>query len=93
MKWIVRKSMENQLPPKVAWRRTKMGFPFPLKDWLLKNRRQLRRQVEGSVCPYVNEDRLFEHMDELCDIDAEYVWGLMSILLWWKYSVNEESAC
>ena len=89
MKWIVRKSMEGQLPSNVVWRRTKMGFPFPLKDWLLKNRRRLRQQVEGIVCPYVDGDRLFEHMDELCAIDAEYVWGLIAILLWWKYSVNE----
>ena len=88
MKWIVRKSMENDLPADVVWRREKMGFPFPLKDWLTKNRSYLEREVQGPVCPYVDSTKLSANFAELTNLDPDYVWGLISILLWWKYNVQ-----
>jgi asparagine synthase (glutamine-hydrolyzing) len=33
-KWILRKSMENLLPPQVVWRREKIGFEPPQKIWM-----------------------------------------------------------
>jgi asparagine synthase (glutamine-hydrolysing) len=33
-KWILRKAAESRLPAKVAWRRSKMGYPTPAARWM-----------------------------------------------------------
>lgn len=33
-KWILRKAMENLLPPEIAWRKDKIGFEPPQKAWM-----------------------------------------------------------
>jgi len=33
-KWLLRKSMENDLPPAIAWRKDKIGFEPPQKAWM-----------------------------------------------------------
>lgn len=33
-KWALRKAMENQLPKQVAWRKDKIGFEPPQKQWM-----------------------------------------------------------
>ncbi len=33
-KWILRKSMENILPPEITWRKGKVGFEPPQKTWM-----------------------------------------------------------
>lgn len=33
-KWILRKAAEEELPSKVAWRRSKMGYPTPAARWM-----------------------------------------------------------
>jgi asparagine synthase (glutamine-hydrolysing) len=37
-KYILRKAMEPFLPRRIAWRREKMGFPFPLRRFLSSHR-------------------------------------------------------
>jgi asparagine synthase (glutamine-hydrolysing) len=33
-KWVLRKSAERVVPRKVAWRRSKLGYPTPFARWL-----------------------------------------------------------
>lgn len=33
-KWLLRKTMENELPASITWRRDKVGFEPPQKDWM-----------------------------------------------------------
>lgn len=33
-KWILRKTMETQLPPNITWRKDKTGFEPPQKNWM-----------------------------------------------------------
>jgi asparagine synthase (glutamine-hydrolysing) len=33
-KWLLRKSMENSLPGNIVWRKDKVGFEPPQKDWM-----------------------------------------------------------
>jgi asparagine synthase (glutamine-hydrolysing) len=42
-KWIFRKAMEHHMPPKITWRRDKMGFNNPQSVWL-KN--EFKEQVD-----------------------------------------------
>tara|TARA_Y100000385_G_C12777181_1_gene501885 strand:- start:374 stop:694 length:321 start_codon:yes stop_codon:yes gene_type:complete len=32
-KYVLRKSLENDLPPEIAWRKDKIGFAIPQKEW------------------------------------------------------------
>jgi asparagine synthase (glutamine-hydrolysing) len=34
MKWILRKSMEQRLPPEITWRKGKIGFEPPQNKWM-----------------------------------------------------------
>lgn len=36
-KWILRRSMENRLPERIVWRRDKIGFEPPQKQWMENN--------------------------------------------------------
>lgn len=36
-KWLLRKGMENSLPPEITWRRDKTGFEPPQKLWMQNN--------------------------------------------------------
>ena len=87
MKWIVRAAMKDKLPDNVLWRRTKMGFPFPLKEWLLKNKQSLSAEIADLDCPYVDSQTMLKGWDELSTDYSDYMWGMLSVLLWWKYSV------
>ena len=84
LKWIVRYAMRDKLPKEIVWRRQKIGFPFPLKTWLVKNRSAFESHLKGIECPYVDVRVLMANYDELAQKHAEYTWGLISILLWWK---------
>lgn len=90
LKWIVRKAMEDKLPKEIVWRRTKMGFPFPLKEWLVNNKDKFLEMLSGVDCPYIDLPKLGKHYVELATRHDEYLWGLLSILLWWKFSVKEQ---
>jgi asparagine synthase (glutamine-hydrolysing) len=37
-KWLLRKAMEKSLPPEITWRKDKVGFDAPQKDWMQNNR-------------------------------------------------------
>lgn len=88
MKWIIRKSMEDKLPEEVVWRRQKMGFPFPLREWLFNHKEKFLASLRDSSCPYVDINTWARNYDALNGRDPEFLWGVTSILLWWKYSVQ-----
>jgi asparagine synthase (glutamine-hydrolysing) len=39
-KWLLRQSMNDQLPHEIAWRKEKVGFEPPQKDWMQHSRVQ-----------------------------------------------------
>jgi len=84
MKWIVRRAMQDRLPREIVWRRQKMGFPFPIRSWLLKHRSSFEHHLNGIDCPYVDLGKLFANYDLLARKHAEYTWSLLSIVFWWK---------
>ena len=87
LKWIIRQSMEKQLPSEIVWRRKKMGFPFPLYQWQKDNKDFFRDLLLKVDCPYVDSVKLFKHFDRINSQHTEYLWALISILLWWKYNI------
>jgi asparagine synthase (glutamine-hydrolysing) len=90
MKWALRKAMEPRLPPDVVWRRVKMGFPFPLREWLLRSRPDFESLRRGADTPFLDRARLFAAHDFLADHYPNYLWRCLSALLWWECCVLEE---
>ena len=80
--------MADKLPDSVVWRREKMGFPFPISDWLLRGKASLLAEVTDVQCPFVDTHRLQRYYEAICQRDPEYLWGLLSISLWWRYNVE-----
>ncbi|MFN3486593.1 MAG: asparagine synthase-related protein, partial [Planctomycetota bacterium] len=87
-KWILRKALENDLPPEIL-RRPKTGFGVPLRAWL---RGPLRACVDALLHPenlrrrgIFNPDavRALVHADRAGRIDAAYtILGLICIEMW-----------
>jgi asparagine synthase (glutamine-hydrolysing) len=91
LKWIVRESLQDMLPTEVLWRKTKMGFPFPLSAWLLKSQVQVMSIFKTLDCPYLNPAKLTASTYVvLARKYPAYLWRIISLALWWKRCVNGE---
>jgi asparagine synthase (glutamine-hydrolysing) len=84
-KWILRIALDDDLPTKVAWRREKMGFPFPLKKWLTQSKPHLMEALVDLECPVIDIEILQRSFDHLCDADPNYLWYTLSLGLWWLH--------
>ena len=91
LKWILRKSVEELLPAEVAWRRRKLGFPFPIESWLVENKASFFAAVGASVeSPFVDLGRLAASYDAMATAQPMMLWRAMSVSLWWKRVVAGE---
>jgi len=91
-KWILRVALKEDLPAKVAWRREKMGFPFPLSGWLDQSKSHLMSALADLDCPFVDSGSLHDNYDRLRDIDPNYLWNVLSLSLWWADSMQSTSS-
>ncbi|NJM65467.1 MAG: asparagine synthase (glutamine-hydrolyzing) [Acaryochloris sp. RU_4_1] len=92
MKWILRQGMKDILPPEVAWRKVKAGFPFPYTQWLLTSKSRFCYAIGSLDCPYLNWQQLSsESYEHLAYNNPLYLWRMMSLALWWKKCVQGES--
>ncbi|MBX3280506.1 MAG: asparagine synthase (glutamine-hydrolyzing) [Acidobacteria bacterium] len=88
MKWILRKAMEDLLPREVTWRRRKMGFPFPIREWLRGATGRLRPIFAGMDNAYLARGFWREHLDEMIEFDPWLVWRALSFELWHRRFVR-----
>jgi asparagine synthase (glutamine-hydrolysing) len=92
MKWVLRQSMKDILPPEVTWRKVKVGFPFPYTQWLLASKLRFCHAIRSLDCPYLNWQQLSsESYESLAYKNPLYLWRMMSLALWWKKCVQGES--
>jgi asparagine synthase (glutamine-hydrolysing) len=91
LKWILRESMKNLLPPEIIWRTNKMGFPFPYREWLGGSKERFFSVVDGSDVPYVDLRVLRGQYDRLTQTNPLMLWRLIVIALWWKRCIAGES--
>ncbi len=89
-KWLLRRAMEDLLPESVVWRRTKMGFPFPLRSWLLESKAVVLQLSRDAQCPYVDTEALEPVYESFVNTAPATVWRLVSLALWWKRVVRGE---
>jgi asparagine synthase (glutamine-hydrolysing) len=90
MKWLLRCTMEDLLPRDVVWRKRKMGFPFPLKHWLGRFKGRILAMIYPLDCPYLDMKKLTTGYETLKELDAPYLWCLISLAMWWKRCVEAE---
>ena len=79
-KWILRKAYEKVLPPEVAWRRKKMGFPFPTENFLRQNKSIIDLIALKAINPYV---AIHKNADP-----GKIAWRALSFVLWYEYFIN-----
>jgi asparagine synthetase B (glutamine-hydrolysing) len=91
-KWILRLALNRDLPEKVAWRREKMGFPFPLSDWLSRSKSHLMSSLADLDCPFVDSGCLHDNYDRLREIDPNYLWYILALSLWWMDAIQTTSS-
>lgn len=67
-KWLLRKTMESQLPASIVWRKDKVGFEPPQKDWMKQARllEMIRKAKEtlvdkGVIKPAVLLEKIQPH--------------------------------
>ena len=90
-KWLLRKAMGDFLPQEVAWRRRKMGFPFPHTAWLQYSKATITALLADTQCPYVDARELMKRYDTLAVSYPLPLWRLVCLSLWWRRMVTNRS--
>ncbi|MFZ6759384.1 asparagine synthase (glutamine-hydrolyzing) [Undibacterium sp. Ji50W] len=90
LKWILRKASEDLLPSKVVWRKAKMGFPFPLTNWLIQHEREFLLVAATADCPFIDLVHLQRAYLQLAQSQPFYLWRVLSVIFWWHRCVNQE---
>jgi len=94
-KSVLRRAMDGVLPPKVQWRRDKMGYPLPVYRWLAQdddNYRQLWDLLLGSdavALEFVNPRQLRrllarQHVDGGGRWEPELLWRCATLEIWMR---------
>jgi asparagine synthase (glutamine-hydrolysing) len=90
LKWILRRAMDDLLPPTITWRRKKMGYPFPLQDWLQNSMRIINLLLKESDNPYINTPSIRENLGHWVSTRPELVWRILSLELWHRHLIRGE---
>jgi len=87
-KWVLRRAMNDRLPPEVTWRKWKIGFEAPAATWLAAHAGQMRDAVLGSrlIAEIGHRHRLERSYDKM---HLGTRWRLFSVAAWER----EFSAC
>lgn len=87
-KYIVKKAVEDLIPHEIIYRK-KMGFPTPLRQWLMDERAAgLLRMLEGRdgmIAEYVDLEAVSELLERhrAGQIDAtDRIWRLLNLQVW-----------
>jgi asparagine synthase (glutamine-hydrolysing) len=88
-KYLLRMAVADLLPKQVVWRRQKMGFPFPIREWLFESRDLAIRNAVGIDCPYINVKALFDSYSDFIKVAPITLWRLLSLILWWRRVIED----
>jgi asparagine synthase (glutamine-hydrolysing) len=95
-KWILRQSMQDILPEQVRLRKEKLGFPTPLRTWLLLNKGRIKELFcSGNVLSsqFINAKLIEDNLDELLrnDNSAQELWRYINLELWLQVFFKDSS--
>ena len=87
-KYILKKAVEDLLPRQIVYRR-KMGFPTPIRQWLLDPRADvlyaMLRARDSFLAAYVDHsalDRLLERHKSGFEDATDRIWRLLNLQIW-----------
>lgn len=81
---VLRMAVKDYVPEQVLWRRQKMGFPFPFREWLLESKKKVRHNIYDIDCPHVDTRSLLVIYDKFVRVAPITLWRLISLALWWR---------
>jgi asparagine synthase (glutamine-hydrolysing) len=85
MKHLLKLAYGHELPPTIAERRDKMGFPVPLKEWFSGELHDLVHDIfrgrHARHRPFLNSHAVLANF-ETAGRFSRKVWGLLSLELW-----------
>jgi asparagine synthase (glutamine-hydrolysing) len=87
-KYVLKKAVEDLLPPEIVHRK-KMGFPTPLRQWLMEPRAEsvvnMLRKRDGLLAAYLDRGELDllidQHRTGLIDA-TDRLWRLLNLQIW-----------
>ncbi len=90
LKWILRQAMDDLLPPTITWRKKKMGYPFPLQDWLHGSQKIIADLFRQSDNPFLNKKMIGQNLEMLISQQPDLMWRVLSLELWHKRFINQQ---
>ncbi len=85
MKHLLKLAYADELPPQIANRRDKMGFPVPLAEWFAGDLREFVQDIFHSQNarnrPFMNPEAVLANLSGAGRFSRK-VWGLLSLELW-----------
>jgi asparagine synthase (glutamine-hydrolysing) len=87
-KYILKRAVEDLLPPEIVYRK-KMGFPTPIREWLIGDGGRpllaILRSKDGLLAEYVNSeavDDLIERQVSRREDATDRIWRLLNLQIW-----------
>ncbi len=84
-KHMLKETFATRLPPEIANRRDKMGFPVPLAEWFRNDLSDFIREIvtdpDAFDLPYFNRASISQSFEEAATFSRK-TWGLLSLELW-----------
>ncbi len=92
LKWFLRFSFKDILPPEILWRKRKQGFPFPLDKWLINNKKILSMILNDHSNIWVDNFKVKKDYDILVKKDPSFLWRIINFQMWLSFFVNRENS-
>lgn len=82
-KYLLRKSMETEMPDEIVWRKHKFGFEAPESRWMQQHAEIIRVAIISSdlLNQLCSKERLTKHFAKL---NPGLLWRLFSVAMWEK---------
>ncbi|HTX89046.1 MAG TPA: asparagine synthase-related protein, partial [Bacteroidales bacterium] len=84
-KYILRKAMEDKVPPEITWRKDKKGFVTPQADWKEQSARMLTGFLSSCSMPdFLRRDRILAAIRrrDLHPTQGNELWKIAVLLKW-----------
>ena len=91
LKYILKKTVKDLLPPLILQRKDKMGFPVPLNIWARNGMQTYYKDI--LISPRCRNRGIFnpDRLEKLIDREEDFgrkLWGILNIELWFRQFID-----